>query len=84
MPGHAGAADADRIADRAAVAEHIKELSRAGGDHDGAGLIAAKSNELAARLRQLRREQRDDDRKRCKEAADHFSTITGVPTSTRL
>ena len=37
VPGHAGLADADRIADRAAVAEHVIELARVGEDHDRAG-----------------------------------------------
>jgi len=39
VPGHAGAANADRIADRLAVAQHIKKLPCAGRHHDGAGLI---------------------------------------------
>lgn len=41
VPGHAGLADADRVADGAAIAEHVIELAPVRDDYDRAAAVAA-------------------------------------------
>src|SRR6185503_3855724 len=62
----AGPADADRIADRTAVAEHVIEAPLVRAHHHGAGRNAAisESNDLA-RLRGCGTECRNDDGRQC-------------------
>jgi hypothetical protein len=50
MPGHAGAADADRITDRPLPGQNEIKLALAGDDNDGAGRLAAHGDDIA-RLR---------------------------------
>src|SRR4051812_26782178 len=96
VPRHAGAADADRIADRLTVAEHVIKLAHAGVDDNAAGAVApARHRHDVARLRRFHRQQRHSGGRGCQKlAARKFhsdllivkcayrSTITGVPTGT--
>src|ERR1051325_6054479 len=88
MPCHAGLADADRIADRAAVALHVVEAALAGAHNDRARRIAAESDDFArgcklwiSGAKENRRDERAENRPSPQNGASHHcSTITGVPT----